>query len=95
MTKAYNQAAAAAKANILRDALVIHLHSVTPPDRVGVIRRLRWNLSLRKEPDGSFVIDTTKQRHKSKQVQRLNIQSVHLLATSCLGTQHPSFTDQP
>ena len=94
VTRAYNEAAPAMKASILRDAVIIHLHSVCPPDRgarpdilkahrmlplpsrdaenlalllatVGVIRRLRWNLSLRKQPDGSLVIDTTKQKHKS------------------------------
>ena len=34
-------------------------------DRVGVIRKLRWGVSLVKESD-DFVIDTTLQRHKSK-----------------------------
>ena len=33
-------------------------------DRVGVIRKLRWNLSLKQEGE-DYVIDTTVQRHKS------------------------------
>ena len=33
VTKAYNEAAPAMKASILRDAVLIHLHSVVPPDR--------------------------------------------------------------
>ena len=81
--KAYNEAPQAQKAGILKDVVIILLHSVTPPDRVGyaqlassppfpllscpicdgrVIRKLRWNLSLKREGD-DFVIDTTQQRH--------------------------------
>ena len=33
---AYNQAPANMKASILKDCVIIHLHSVVPPDRVGV-----------------------------------------------------------
>ena len=33
--KAYNDAAPAQKAGILKDVVIILLHSVTPPDRVG------------------------------------------------------------
>ena len=32
VTKAYNEAPPASKGNYLRDALIIHLHSVTPPE---------------------------------------------------------------
>ena len=34
-------------------------------DRVGVIRKLRWNISLKRE-GSDLVIDTTEQRHKSE-----------------------------
>ena len=67
--QAYNQAPPDQKAGLLKDVLVIMLHSVTPPDRVGVIRKLRWNLSLKKE-QGSFLIDTTQQRHKTSKFVR-------------------------
>ena len=83
--KAYNEAPQAQKAGILKDVVIILLHSVTPPDRVGyaqpapsprclcravvcddrVIRKLRWNLSLKQE-GSDYVIDTTQQRHKSE-----------------------------
>ena len=61
---AYNEASAAGKRELIRDVIIVLLHSITPPDRVGVIRRLRCGLSLRVEED-LFVIDTTKQRHKT------------------------------
>ena len=34
-------------------------------DRVGVIRKLRWNLSLKRE-GSDLLIDTSEQRHKSE-----------------------------
>ena len=37
VVKAYNEAAQEAKLSILKDAVIIHLHSVTPPDRVGCV----------------------------------------------------------
>lgn len=52
-----------AKAKMLNDLLVILLHSIQPPDRVGVIRRLRVGHTLIKDKDG-FAIDLTKFRHK-------------------------------
>ena len=75
--KAYNDAPQAQKAGILKDVVIILLHSVTPPDRVGyaqpapsprclcravvcddrVIRKLRWNLSLKQEGN-DYVIDS-------------------------------------
>ena len=39
-------------------------HAVTPPDRVGVIRRLRVGATLVKEGTG-YVIDLTKFKHKT------------------------------
>ena len=86
VVKAYNEAPSNMKASILKDCVIIHLHSVVPPDRVGVsatptarslalripkcmpwqvIRKLRWNLSLKRE-GSDLVVDTTEQRHKSE-----------------------------
>ena len=99
--KAYIEAPAPMRAPILKDCVIIHLHSVTPPgamphhpqsillpspsdgvrisallplckDRVGVIRKLRWGLSLLREGE-DFVIDTTKQRHKSMRPLSLDL----------------------
>ena len=39
--KAYNDAPQAQKAGILKDVVIILLHSVTPPDRVGYAQSAR------------------------------------------------------
>ena len=39
--KAYNDAPQAQKAGILKDVVIILLHSVTPPDRVGYVHSAR------------------------------------------------------
>jgi hypothetical protein len=50
---------------LLRDWLILSLHTVMPPDRVGVIRKLRLNASLKRCGDG-LVLDLTVQRsHKT------------------------------
>ena len=55
-------------------------------DRVGVIRKLRWNLSL-KRADNDLVIDTTVQRHKSQLSALLPTVQLHCeLTTSPLGS---------
>ena len=52
-------------AQLQRDWLIIALHTVMPPDRVGVIRKLRLGHSLKRCGDG-FVLDLTSQRsHKT------------------------------
>ena len=61
---------------LLQDALMISLFSVTPPDRVGVIRRLMLGVTLRRIADseeeeaeekneGDWWIDLTASRHKT------------------------------
>lgn len=52
-------------APLLRDWLLLSLQTCMPPDRIGVIRRLRLNMTLKRCGDG-FVLDLTSARlHKS------------------------------
>ena len=55
----------AVKRKALLDLLVVLFHSITPPDRVGVIRRLKFGVTLVKEKPGEWAIDLTKFRHKT------------------------------
>ena len=50
----------------LRDACAISLLSLIPPDRVGIIRKLRLDVTLKKKPDGNWKIDLSKQRDGHK-----------------------------
>ena len=50
---------------VLEDALLISFHTVMPPDRVGVIRRLAYEDTLKKHTDGSWFIDVTAFKHKT------------------------------
>ena len=53
------------KIQLLRDWLILSLTTIMPPDRVGVIRKLRLTHSLKRCGDG-FVLDLTTQRsHKT------------------------------
>ena len=57
---------------LLRDAAALSLLSLIPPDRVGLIRKLRLGHTL-KRADGGWRLDLTKQRdgHKTSQVHAL------------------------
>ena len=50
---------------LLEDALIIAFHTVMPPDRVGVIRRLAYNDTLKQHTDGTWYIDLTAFKHKT------------------------------
>lgn len=51
---------------LVEDALLISLHTVAPPDRVGVVRRLCMGETLkRRESDGTWFIDLSKFKHKT------------------------------
>jgi hypothetical protein len=51
---------------LVEDALIISLHTVAPPDRVGVVRRLCIDETLKKrESDGVWYIDLCRFRHKT------------------------------
>ena len=52
----------AAKRNLLRDCAAISLLSLIPPDRVGCIRKLRLNFTLKRKQGGGFMMDLSKQR---------------------------------
>lgn len=111
VVKAYNEAPSNMKASILKDCVIIHLHSVVPPDRVGVyaatptarslalripkcmpwqvIRKLRWNLSLKRE-GSDLVIDTSEQRHKSELAALSTLANATADCLPSLSRQHPS-----
>ena len=52
----------AAEKFALRDACAISLLSLIPPDRVGIIRKLRLGHTLKKKGCGGWAIDLSKQR---------------------------------
>ena len=112
VVKAYNEAPSNMKASILKDCVIIHLHSVVPPDRVGVsatptarslalripkcmpwqvIRKLRWNLSLKRE-GSDLVVDTTEQRHKSELAALPTLANATADCLPSLSRQHQSST---
>jgi len=56
------------KKSLLRDCLILAFHTLQPPDRVGVVRRLRLGIggSLYKKPgEASYTVDLSKLRHKT------------------------------
>lgn len=56
----------ASKLKILEDALIICFHTVMPPDRVGVIRRLAFDETVKKRPDSEdYYIDLSNFKHKT------------------------------
>jgi hypothetical protein len=68
----------------LRDWLLIALHTIQPPDRVGVIRRLRLGTSLKRCGDG-FVLDCTAQRsHKTSKFYGPSVSTVSPMLTEVL-----------
>ena len=56
----------AAKRNLLRDCAAISLLSLIPPDRVGCIRKLRLNYTLKRKQGGGWMVDLSKQRDGHK-----------------------------
>ena len=67
----------AKKTQALREWLAIGLFTLMPPDRVGVIRKLRLNMSLKRSKGGAgFELDLTQQRaHKSSKFHGPTISS--------------------
>ena len=67
VTRAWHNVPASASQETKRKALLellcILFFSVSPPDRCGVVRRLKFNHTLKQDADG-WVIDLTKFRHK-------------------------------
>ena len=56
----------ARRLKLLRDATAISLLSLLPPDRVGIIRKLRFGHTLKKRSDGGWRLDLTNQRDGHK-----------------------------
>jgi hypothetical protein len=61
-------AGSSSRRNALRDAAALSLLSLIPPDRVGIIRKLRLGHTLKKKADGGWALDLSKQRdgHKTR-----------------------------
>jgi len=57
---------AAEKRFALRDACALSLLSLIPPDRVGCIRKLRLNFTLKRKEGGGWKMDLSKQRDGHK-----------------------------
>ena len=56
----------AQKRSLLRDAAAISLLSLLPPDRVGIIRKLRLNHTLIRKPSGGWKLDLSHMRDGHK-----------------------------
>jgi hypothetical protein len=70
-------AAPARKLQALKEWLIICLHTVQPPDRVGVTRKLRLNVTLKKE-GGSYTLDMTQARYKTSRFCALPSTPLHV-----------------
>ena len=65
---AYRAARGQKRLQLLKEWLILSFLTVMPPDRVGVIRKLRWNASLKRAGNG-FVLDCSTQRsHKTSKL---------------------------
>jgi hypothetical protein len=65
---AYDAADERGKRALLRDCLIVAFHVLQPPDRVGVVRRLRLGVggSLYKRLDeSSYTVDLSRMKHKT------------------------------
>ena len=52
------------KVALLKEYLVLLFHTVMPPDRVGIVRKLRWNSTLKRDAPGAYRLDMTEARFK-------------------------------
>ena len=78
----------------LADAALISLLSLIPPDRVGIIRRLRFGHTLKKREGGGWRMDLTSRRDGHKTSRFYGEHSVALLRiipTSTPSTSWASF----
>ena len=81
----YRAASGPKRQQLLRDWLLLSLHTIQPPDRVGVIRKLRFNASL-KGTDGGYVLDLTAQRsHKTSRFHGPSCTTLSPMLTEVLG----------
>ena len=61
---AYEAAPASQKLAVLKQAVIISFHTLQCPDRVGVVRRLKFGVTIyRKEGEEGWTVDLTKMRH--------------------------------
>ena len=58
-----------AKRKALLELLCVLWFSVSPPDRCGVVRRLRFGHTLKKDASDTWTIDLTRFRHKTSKVR--------------------------
>lgn len=68
---AYHAARGQAKTALLRDSLVMAFHTLQPPDRVGVVRRLRLGVGgslYKKQGEATYTVDLSRLRHKTSRL---------------------------
>ena len=53
------------KVALLKEYLVLLFHTVMPPDRVGIVRKMRWNATLKRDAPGAYRLDMTEARFKN------------------------------
>jgi len=76
-------AGSSARRSALRDAAALSLLSLIPPDRVGIIRKLRLGHTLKKKAGGGWALDLSKQRDGHKTRYGLCTLLAPLLAPIC------------
>ena len=75
--------------SLLRDACAISLLSLVPPDRVGLIRKLRLGHTLKRR-EGGWRLDLTRQRdsHKTSTLLHFEQAPIHTPITRSISSNH-------
>ena len=76
----------AEKMKLLREVLVMLFFSVQPPDRVGIIRRLRFGMSVKANGDG-FDLDLSNMRFKNSKFYGVRERRVERDATAARASE--------
>lgn len=73
-----------AKVALLKEYLVLLFHTVMPPDRVGIVRKLRWNATLKRDAPGAYRLDMTQARFKNSRFYGPSVTSVSSMIAPAL-----------
>ena len=75
---------------LLKELLVLQFHTVMPPDRVGIVRKLRWGMTLKQDAAptstecGAYRLDMTEARFKNSRFYGPSVTSVSALIAPTL-----------
>ena len=72
------------KVALLKEYLVLLFHTVMPPDRVGIVRKLRWNATLKRDAPGAYRLDMTEARFKNSRFYGPSVTSISSLIAPAL-----------